>query len=36
MREHCPDIPCVLIANKIDGKIFIKEEHKKMQRIKNQ
>ena len=19
MREHCPDIPCILIANKIDG-----------------
>ncbi len=23
MREHCPHIPCILVANKIDGKYFI-------------
>ncbi len=22
MREYCPDIPCILIANKIDGTIY--------------
>ncbi len=24
MRKHCPKIPCILIANKIDGKLFEK------------
>ena len=23
MRKHCPKIPCILIANKIDGKLPI-------------
>jgi predicted GTPase len=25
MREHCPHIPCILVANKIDGKKIKKE-----------
>lgn len=25
MRENCPDIPCIILANKIDGN-FLKSE----------
>lgn len=31
MRVHCPDIPSILVANKIDG-IFIMCEYKKLMR----